>query len=193
MNARADIPTTACVLWHRLDGPGHDSARLIEKPDGAVVHGTAVFSESGRPCRLDYVVECDAEWRTVSARVTGWIGVADVAVEIAVDAARDWTYNGRRCPDVQGRDDIDLSFSPATNLLPIRRSRLAIGARVSAHAAWLSFPGLVLEPLEQIYERVSASRFRYESGGGAFVTMLETNASGFVVQYPGMWRGEPAA
>jgi hypothetical protein len=177
------------ILWRRFDQPGHDSARLTEGAAGAVLEGTAVFNESGRPCRLDYRVVCDPEWRTISARVTGWLESASLEYAIEADADRRWTLNGRPCADLQGSNDVDLSFTPATNLLPIRRARLRVGERMAVQAAWLRFPGGTLEPLDQIYERVSESRYRYESRGSFFAT-LETNAAGFVTQYPGLWRIE---
>jgi len=65
-----------------------------------------------------------------------------------------------------------------------------VGARLSVRAAWLRFPELTLEPLDQIYERVSESQYRYESGGGSFVAMLEMNAAGLVTHYPGLWQVE---
>jgi hypothetical protein len=49
---------------------------------------------------------------------------------------------------------------------------------------------MTLELLEQSYERLSASRYRYESGHGSFVATLETNAAGFVTEYPGLWEEE---
>jgi hypothetical protein len=165
---------------------------LRETATGAVIEGTAVFSEAGRPCRLDYRVVCDAAGRTVSTRVTGSLDVTAVDVAIDVDATRSWTLNGQPCPAVQGCEDVDLSFSPATNLLPIRRTRLAVGARVPVRAAWLRLPGLTLEVLDQTYERVSESQYRYESRGGSFVAMLETNAVGLVTRYPGLWELEEA-
>ena len=113
-------------------------------------------------------------------------------VAVGVDASRRWTLDGRSCLALQGCDDIDLSFSPATNLLPLRRTRLGVGARVSVRAAWLRFPAVALESLDQTYERVSESRYRYESGGGSFVAMLETNTVGFVTHYPGLWQLEGA-
>ena len=158
-----------------------------------MIEGTAVFSESGRPCRLDYRVVCDDAWRTVSARVAGWVDITPIEVVILADTTRSWTLNGRPCPEVQGCEDIDLSFSPATNLLPIRRARLGVGARVSVRAAWLRFPVIALESLDQTYERVSESQYRYKSRGGSFVAMLETNALGLVTHYPGLWQLEEAS
>ena len=178
------------ILWRRLDQPGHDSARLTEDSTGAVIEGTAVFSESGRPCRLDYRVVCDAAWRTMSARVAGWMDTTAIDIAIAADRAGAWTLNGRSCLDLEGCDDVDLSFTPATNTLPIRRARLAVGAQLSVRAAWVRFPEMALEPLDQTYQRVSESRYRYESSGGSFVAELETNRVGFVTHYPGLWQLE---
>jgi hypothetical protein len=127
-------PDKASILWRRLDRPGHDSARLTERPSGAILEGTAVFREDGRPCRLDYRIQCDAAWRTLSAHVCGWLDTTVIDVVITADAARAWTVNGRPCPEVQGCEDVDLSFTPATNLLPIRRTGLAVGARATMKA-----------------------------------------------------------
>lgn len=38
--------------------------------------------------------------------------------------------------------DIDLNFSPSTNLLPIRRFDLSVGASAIVRAAWLRFAGM---------------------------------------------------
>jgi len=178
------------ILWRRLDRAGHEAARLTEHLTGLVVEGTAVFAEQGQPCRLDYRLACDADWRTLSANVTGWLGERAIAIDITADAERRWILGGAECADVQGCDDVDLSFSPVTNMLPIRRMRLAIGERAVVRAAWLSFPACQLGPLEQVYERVGDSTYRYESGDGAFMATLHVNAAGLVTSYPGFWQRE---
>ncbi len=89
--------------------------------------------------------------------------------------------------------DLDLNFSPSTNLLPIRRLNLPIGQEAAVRAAWLRFPSFSLEPLEQRYRRVDAAVYRYESAGGKFVTQLDVNASGFVTRYPGFWEADASA
>ncbi|MGH7311270.1 MAG: putative glycolipid-binding domain-containing protein, partial [Candidatus Rokuibacteriota bacterium] len=156
----------AAILWRRLDQPGHESARLRAHPFGWQLGGTAVFAHDGQPCRLDYGVVCDAAWRTVSGTVAGWVGSETVEITIAVDAARRWWLNGHECPGAAGCTDLDLNFSPSTNLLPIRRLDLAAGAEAEVRAAWLRFPGFSLEPLAQIYRRIDVTTYRYESAGG---------------------------
>jgi hypothetical protein len=91
---------------------------------------------------------------------------------------------------VAGCIDLDLGFSPSTNLLPIRRLGLAVGQEAEVKAAWLRFPGLPLEPLEQLYRRIDVTTYRYESAGGSFVTELQVNAQGLVTRYPNFWEVE---
>ena len=162
---------THSILWRRLDLPGHE----------------------GIPCRLDYVVACDSGWRTRSARVSGMLGDREVDLNVTVDPEQRWHLNGTECPAVGGCVDIDLGFSPSTNLLPIRRLALDVGEEAAVRAAWLPFPSLVFEVLPQVYRREGQWTYRYESGGGTFVRMLEVNAVGFVTSYPGLWRTEATA
>lgn len=183
---------TDIVLWRRIDMPGHEVGRIDSRDDGWTLAGTAVFAYEGRPCLLDYTVTCDRDWRTTSAGVTGSIGGRPVDLAVSVDRRGRWRLNNEVCGAVEGCIDIDLGFSPSTNLLPIRRLGLAVGEAAEVRAAWLPFPALVLEPLAQTYRREGVTTYRYESGGGRFVRTLEVNSAGLVTDYPGLWQIEPA-
>jgi hypothetical protein len=189
------IPTDAVasspsILWRRLDLPGVESARLERTQGGWTLAGAAVFTHEERLCRLYYEVRCDAAWRTTTARVAGFVGGGAVEVTIEADGKGGWRLNGQACPQVDGCIDVDLNFSPSTNLLPIRRLRLDVGQEAEVRAAWLRFPSFALEPLEQRYLRTSEDGYRYESAGGAFVRDLVVNADGFVTRYPGFFESE---
>ncbi|MGH2399357.1 MAG: putative glycolipid-binding domain-containing protein [bacterium] len=179
------------ILWRRLDLPGHESARLSSRDSQQHLAGTAVFVYEGKPCRLDYLVVCSAGWQSLSGRVSGWIGPRTVDVGLVVDPRRRWRLNGEERPEVMGCIDLDLNFSPSTNLLPIRRLNLAVGEEARVRAAWLRFPSLTLEPLDQLYRRTKASTYRYESAGGSFAAELTVNDAGFVTRYPNFWQVEP--
>jgi hypothetical protein len=183
---------TDTILWRRLDIPGHESARVFSRDSRWHLAGTAVFSHERQPCRLDYSVVCDTEWRTISGHVAGWVGAETIDLSISVGSDQQWLLNETEFPIVAGCTDLDLNFSPSTNLLPIRRLNLAVGEEAAVRAAWLRFPSFSLEPLEQIYRRLDETTYRYESAGGRFVADLQVNESGFVTLYPGVWQAEPA-
>ncbi len=188
--ATSDMITIDSILWQGLVLLGYEACRLFSQDSGWHLEGTAVFSHEQRPCRLDYQVMCDDAWRTLSVEVGGWLGHTSVGLQIKTDPAQHWWLNGVEQPDLTGCIDIDLNFSPSTNLLPIRRLNLAIGETAEVKAAWLRFPDFKLELLSQRYHRLAESTYRYESAGGQFVADLKVNRSGFVVEYPGIWRSE---
>ena len=181
------------ILWRRLDQPGHESARLVYQPPFWHLIGTAVFAHEGQPCRLDYEVVCNSVWEARSGRVSGWVGDEPVEIEISADPSHQWFVNGEEYPEVTGCTDLDLNFSPSTNLLPIRRLGLSIGQGADVKAAWLRFPSFTLEPLEQCYKRIDEGTYLYESAGGSFTRELSVNEVGFATHYPGFWDVEKTA
>jgi hypothetical protein len=178
------------VLWRRLDQPGHEAARIVFHNPFWQLAGSAVFAHDGQPCHLEYLVVCDATWKTSHARVTGWVGERRVRYELWADGERRWRVNGTAQPEVTGCIDLDLAFSPLTNLIPIRRLGLALGEEREVRAAWLAFPDFALEPLMQVYRRSGEATYRYEALGGGFVTELEVDAAGLITRYPGRWEME---
>lgn len=178
------------ILWRRIDIPGHESARLSFRERRWRLEGRAVFAATEGPTALGYEVVCDESWRTLSATVAGWVGSQAVNARIEVADGGRWILNGVEVPAVFGAVDVDLNFSPSTNLLPIRRLELAVGEEATVTAAWLRFPGFTLEPLEQTYRKTGESSWRYVSAGGKFVRDLEVDATGLVTRYPGIWETE---
>jgi hypothetical protein len=176
------------VSWKRHDVPGLETCRILEVGDEWRLTGVAVLVFEKQACRLDYSIDCDPQWVTRLATVTGWIGDRTIEVSVLRNSNGQWQLNGQDCAAVNGCIDIDLNFSPSTNLLPIRRLELEVGATVTVRAAWLRFPGLMLEPLEQTYTRLDKDRYRYKSG--SFIAELTVDDRGMVIDYGQIWSRE---
>ena len=177
--------TDRSIIWRRLDKPGHEAARLVSRGGGWELFGTAVFAHEGAACRLDYPVACDAAWRTVAARVSGWVGEEAVEIELSADPGGRWRLDGVERPEVEGCTDIDFGFSPSTNTLPIRRLRLGVGASHTIKAAWVRFPELTVVKAAQTYTRLDEFTYRYKSG--TFEADLTVDDDGLVTAYAD-WR-----
>jgi hypothetical protein len=190
---RAFLNDRATILWRRLDLPGHDTAALLRGPEGWHLSGVAVLAESDRPCRLEYEIACDPNWLTRRCSLRGYIGAAIVDLDIARGPTGEWTVGGAPVMSLDGCDDVDLGFSPSTNLLPIRRLGLAVGASAAVRAAWVRFPELTTEVLEQVYTRLTREQYLYESAGGSFRSELVVDEIGWVLDYPDLWRAEATA
>jgi hypothetical protein len=177
------------IIWRRLDMPGHETVRVYGDKDGWYLDGAAVFLYEGKPCRLEYLIECDTDWQTAFVSLDGWVGDEAVEIEIDVNQENVWSLNGEEIEAVEGCIDIDLNFSPVTNTLPIRRLNIGVGESATVKAAWLRFPSFELETLEQTYTRLDETTYRYESGGG-FIRELKVNEAGFMTDYPDYWSVE---
>lgn len=181
------------ILWRGFVLPGHEACRLVSEGSSRRLEGTAVFSHEGQACQLRYHIVCNEAWQTLSATVTGWLGKTSVDIQVTTDTHGHWWLNEVEQSGVEGCTDIDLNFSPSTNLLPIRRLNLEIGQSAEVKAAWLRFPSFKLELLLQEYHHLDETTYRYESGGGQFVADLKVNRTGFVVDYPDLWQAEIAS
>lgn len=180
------------ILWRQLDAPGHDGCCLWSLPDGWRLSGTAVFSSNDQPCHLAYEVECDHSWHTRTATVNGFIGETVVALTIERLPDARWLFNGTEQPHAAGLADLDLGFTPATNVLQLRRLSLNIGQMSEAPVAYLHFPALALDRLDQRYHRTSTHEYHYRSPTFAYDALLQVTDHGFITQYPALWTVEAA-
>ncbi|HUR98797.1 MAG TPA: putative glycolipid-binding domain-containing protein [Pyrinomonadaceae bacterium] len=180
------------ILWRRIDTVGHEAARVYGDDDGWYLDGSAIFLHESSPCRLEYLIECDTEWRTTAATIDGWVGDEVIAREILVSEDGTWFLDDEEIDAVKGCVDIDLNFSPITNLLPLRRLDMQIGESKSVSAAWVRFPSFELERLDQTYTRPDEATIKYESRAGEFVRTLKVNRDGLVLDYPDYWMAEAA-
>jgi len=174
------------ILWQCLEDPGHDACRLEGHAEGWTLEGTAVLRLDGTPAVLSYVVSCDLSWRTVSGRLDGWIGERRLRHAIArTDGG--WIFDGGAVAGMEDCVDLDLGFTPATNLFQLRRIALATGQAADVPVAWLDVQTGRLERLAQRYERRSEGTYWYESPRFGYAAVLEVDATGFVRRYPGLW------
>jgi hypothetical protein len=93
-------------------------------------------------------------------------------------------------PGVAGLADLDLGFTPATNLQQLRRVGLAVGEDAALEVAWLDAGATELVALPQRYRRLDRLRYDYAAPSVDYAAVLTLAASGFVADYPGLWRME---
>jgi hypothetical protein len=181
------LKPTAMFFWRKVDHPGHDSCRLFKLANGWRLSGAAVFRDEGQPCHFHYEVSVDGRWRSRSANVSGFLGKKAVDLRIRSAGAGRWQVNGVSRKSVRDCVDIDLGFTPATNLIALRRLSLKVGQRADAPAAYLQFPEMRLVMLPQTYLRVGRSEYEYDAPTVGYSGTLRVSPSGAVTRYPGLF------
>jgi hypothetical protein len=174
------------ILWQGVESGALDRCRLEAGPDGLRLSGTVLTAEFGTPMDVRYLVEAGPDGRTRRVELALDGGVVR-RVLLADGAGRWWWEGGPELAEVAGALDVDLTVTPATNTLPIRRlAGLDVGQAAELHMAWVQFPGLEVLDSAQRYERLAADRWRFSSGG--FEAELLVDPDGLVLDYGGLFR-----
>lgn len=182
--------TVATITWRALHCEGQDTCRLAHTDHGWLLMGHARFHNDDRFAALDYVIRCTDNWQTLDADIAGTHG--DLDVRLHIDHRNGgWHVNDTPQTGLMGATDIDLSFTPATNLIPLRRLAKQQDDTLTIRAAWLHYPAAKLAPLDQSYKRTPTyGLVSYQAEQTAFSTTLEVNDAGFVTLYPDLWHAE---
>ena len=185
---RSEAKLLRTFLWRRLDQPGHDACRLFRTAEGWHLAGVAVFCEAGRVYDLRYEVSLDSHWRTLAVSVSGHHGVKPVDLNIRPAGDHTWQVGNRSVRMTAECLDVDLGFTPATNLIAIRRLALRVGQQAEAPAAWLNYQNLRVSTLPQTYRRVDKQTYRYEAPTVGYRGSLRVSSIGAVVSYPRLFK-----
>ena len=170
------------VLWQASDG-GSEVCVLERVGRGWRLRGTVLTHEAKQPIELRYAVTVDAAWATSNVEVL----VAFAGGELQELAEIGGLWSGKdRPPEFEDCVDVDLSFTPATNTLPIRRLGLEVGEEADIQVAWLVWPELRVRRVPQRYTRLAENRYRYAQGD--FEAELTVDGQGLVLEYVGLWK-----
>ena len=180
------------VMWSAWNEPGLGHLRLVVHDDGIVANGLVIGVTEGRPFRVAYEVRCDADWRVRALRVVA-PNPKLPRVDLLSDGEGTWTMtDGRAVPELQGCIDADISVTPFTNTLPIRRLSLAPGESAELYVAYVEGTELQAWPEPQRYTCLEKSDrrglYRFLSLVGGFTAYMPVDADGLVLDYPGLFR-----
>jgi uncharacterized protein len=177
------------IIWRSADGIGSEYLFLTETAERVVADSVVFASREVTPSRTTYRAEMDHEWRIRQIEVTVRnAGEPERTLSLASDGEGHWRdASGLPLPEFDACLDIDISATPFTNSLPIRRLGLQPGQAEEICVLFIDVPTLEIEPADQRYTRLAGDAVRFESLGTDFVRELEVDADGLVVEYPGLF------
>jgi len=182
------------VMWAPWTGAGLEHLALACDEEGVRADGVVIGVEGGFRFRVRYEVRCDAGWRVREASVV-LLASAGASVRLFTDGEGHWTMpGGEPVPALDGCTDADISATPFTNTLPIRRLGLEPGEYANLEVAYVDVPGMRVELSRQRYTCLERGEhgglYRYEDEGlfHGFTADLPVDADGLVLDYPGLFR-----
>jgi uncharacterized protein len=185
------------VRWSQQDGTGLEHLVMREDAPGAVIESAVVGEHEEGAFGLMYRIECDTRWQVMRLALRLSDGRTLDLHRVPCDqtnrhALAEWIdAEGVPQASLRGCIDVDLTATPFTNTLPIRRLRLQEGERHVIRVVYVQVPSLAVRAAEQAYCCIEPNRrYRYDGLDTHFTAELTVDADGFVLDYPGLFKRE---
>lgn len=180
------------IVWQRWEEPGIEHLYLREENDRVIADGMIVGVIDEQLMRLRYEVQCGPayQFQVVHVQMLQPFQRTLTLTRSNDGIWRDGEHNV--LPDLAGAFDIDLTVSPFTNTLPIRRLHPPIDQPLEILVAYIDLPAFTIRPECQLYTLIHTSSvdntYRFEQPSIEYTQDITVDSQGYVVDYPGLFR-----
>lgn len=178
------------VWWKSLDTLGLEHLRVSRTEKEIAAESVILRVGEDAPFQLTYQIICDDKWRVRKVTI-GVQSKINRRVEFNSDGGGNWTDEaGQRLPEFTGCFDIDISATPFTNTLPLKRTQIETGESVDVAVVYFLIPEMTVQRSLQRYIRLAENLFRFEEHGiyQGFSAELPVDANGLVIDYPQLFQ-----
>ena len=174
------------IVWKALAWEGIERCN-IQHANGRYIVSSRIQGEiSEKPFDFEYDLQIDEQWRIVAVQIGSSPHDRQI-IDLQTDANGNWSNSQSiALPDFFGCMDIDISLSPFTNTLPIRRLDYKDRRKHDIAVVYIDLPSGHLKRMRQWYEKVGDRIYRYEDETG-YVNIITVDEYGFVMNYPGLF------
>ena len=177
---------TATYRWRTLEDGGNGLEHLhVNSCENNIIASSCVIgARDASHYGIHYTIICSPDWAVRSFSIENTDGKS---LSMNADGEGNWfNQDGSPAPRFAGAIDIDLSGTPFTNSLPIRRMANCTPGN-SRRFKMLYIPFDTLQPAidKQQYSCIIPYRkYRYEALGRDFTADLEVDDNAVVFDYP---------
>lgn len=185
-------------MWSALAWPGTEHVIVTEGETGVVVDGYSVALVEGVPSRTSYRLRLGANYEVRRVELNHFAvvegsGSATRRITLETDGEGSWTGQDRfSIHEFDGCLDVDISITPYTNTLPIRRIGFEPGQAETIKVVWLKVPEMQAVYCEQRYTCLewseSGGRFTYEGLDTGYTNEIIVDGNGVVIEYPDLFK-----
>ncbi len=179
-------------IWSNQADTGLEHFYLQRGDDEITADGIVIGVEENVAFRIRYKISCDLRWH-VRKVVVKSLDENEQAISFVSDGFGNWTNeSGTPMSELQGCFDVDITATPFTNTLPIRRLNLISGEFAEIKVVYFTIPEMRVSVEPQRYtclETNSAGgKYKFESLNDGFTAVITVDADGLVEDYPQLFK-----
>ncbi|MBD2756657.1 putative glycolipid-binding domain-containing protein [Spirosoma validum] len=182
------MTTARTVVWQAIQWTGLEYFILTPAEGGLLADGQLIGMYEGRPYSLHYQIRIDNRW-AVREVIIRSDAANDVLIQLTTNGRGEWyDREGNLLPELAGCIDVDLTLSPFTNTLPIRRLRFLSEQPQQINVVYIDLPAGKISSVSQLYIRLTDDCYRFQQPDSSFSADLPVDADKMVIDYPNLFR-----
>jgi uncharacterized protein len=180
------------LIWSNQADTGLEHFYLRSGDDEMIADGIVIGVEENVAFRIRYTIHCDLRWQ-VRKVVVKSLDESEQTLSFLSDGFGNWT-NEFGCPvgSFKGCFDVDITATPFTNTLPIRRLGLKAGESAEVKVVYFTIPDMQVRLEPQRYTCLqtgyAGGKYKFESLNDRFTAVITVDADGLVEDYPQLFK-----
>ncbi len=171
------IDNTVKATWQSWSDDTTEELVLTESHETISIESTITSKSNDGFRQIKYRIVCDANLHTrlLEIKTTD----TNKSLVLNSDGLGNWSGDSQISAQIAGAIEIDITATPFTNTLPIRRLKLAVNQSQDILVTYITTPELTVTLDKQRYTRISANRYRFEQLTTDFVCEIDVDNDGF--------------
>ena len=166
------------VRWTSWNQDAIETLVLTERPKGIFVKST-IINHDEKHFTIKYTLTLDASWRVKTLNLE--LLDTKEKIKLESDGHGNWSNDTGIIPKLHGAIDIDITATPFTNTIPIRRLKLGMKQQAEILVVYVTIPELSFDIDRQRYTRVSKYIYLFEQINNNFTRKIKVDKDGLVV------------
>lgn len=174
------------IIWKGILYNSLEYFQLSENGNAILAKSKIIGTHENQFYLVEYFLMIDKEWNVLSFEIEFEVNNKKKKFS-GVKMNNEWVINGKIDPLYSGFEFIDISLTPFTNTLPIRKLRLSHRQEKEINVIYLNILEDYIKPVKQKYRKNSELKFRYENIPNDFEADIEVDELGLVIFYPSLF------
>ena len=176
------------LVWSGIEYDSIEHCHVALENEAIDIDASILGHYQGNIYSVRYAIRTDVEWKVRRVQIHSKINGVEHTMRLESAGDGIWTYNGKREEAFNACYEIDLPLTPFTNTLPINRLGMNLQETRQIKVIYIDLLEHTVLPVFQKYARLSEGAYRYENVPNDFEAVIKVDSSGFVEDYPGLFK-----
>lgn len=182
------MTTTTHLEWKGLEDPTLEHCTITSSPGKILVQSKIGGLVNEVQMVVEYELQLDTLWNVSSVEVKINDALQPQFLKLVYSPTGEWTDAALHVRhDLKGCKDIDISLTPFTNTLPVKRLCLEKGESREIKVVYIDLPAFDVKAQQQRYTYLGNNRFAFEVPDTGYKNEITFTADGYVWHYPNLF------